>query len=279
MNPLLLLLSLVRATAAAGGGPRHAIALDVESGLATSAAWLPAELRRAAVELVGEVAEGSLLPGAALARMQEMAGRIASAVGANPQHAQSLATLTATADTVAALRLAGDGANELLAQISVDLATSPLAALVSEWRLAATPESPETVIVHILPEARQAVEVRPRGRSYIERRIRARYVATSVYPQLLLAASSQTPRDRAPDPRSTWHQRPLPDYDLAIYSEQERCKGSVVTRRLQGRIIARGASLTLELDAPAGHAIISTEILDETDKPLARILRWPPIAA
>lgn len=274
MDRSLLLLSLARAVAPVRGEGTHlALVAGVERITAGLAGLMPQPAFSALRTLLRASAAGGLPTGALLAELGPLAAALRE-VADEP----ALVALAAQAQTIVALRCGANGGPGALRHATINLAATSLADLVDEWRLAATPGSPETIVARVPAEADGPLTVRLSGKGFVERRVAVSYAADTPFPRLLLAAPSRGARDEAPQDRDSWHQLPFPDYDLAVLSEQERHKGSVATRRLEGRVIAHGATLTLALDAPEGHGIISTEILDETDRPLARVICWPSVA-
>jgi len=279
MDPSLLLLGLVRAVAPVKGDGAHlSLFVRVGRAIAGLAEVVPPATLGALEALLSASAAGSLTVSAATAQIRLLAGALRQVAADDPGRGAALAALAAQTQTIIALRCGGNGGPGVLRHGTITLAASPLADLIDEWRLAVTPETPETIVAYVPAEAVEPVAVRLRGQSFIERRVVVSYHANLVSPRLLLTAPSRSVRDELPQDHDAWSQLPIPDYDLAVLTEQERHKGTVVTRRLEGRVIARGATLSLYLDAPKDHAIISTEILDETGRPLARVLRWPPVA-
>lgn len=279
MDPSLSLLALVRAVAPFKGDGLHlSLAVRVGRFCELLATFVPRPTLEALESLLAASAAGGMAISEAVAEIHRLADELHTAVAGDPARAAALATLAAHAQAIGALRIGANSSSGLLRQGSLDLTTSPLTDLIAEWRLAATPESPETIVAQLPPAAGAPLVVKMRGQSFIERRVAICYEPDSTAPRLLLAAPSLSVRDAAPSEREAWPQPPFPDYDLAVLSEQERHKGVVATRRLAGRVIARGSRLTLALSAPQDAAIISTELLDETGRPLVRVLLWPPVA-
>lgn len=279
MDPSLLILALVRAVAPFKGDGLHlSLVVREQRFHELLAAFVSAPTLDALAELLRLSAAGGLALGEATAEINRLAGELRVAA-ADPERAAILATLAAQAQALVALRIGANSASSMLRHASLDLISSPLTDLITEWRLSATPESPETIVVNLPPGAAAPLTVQMRGPNFIERRVAVCYEPGTAPPRLLLTAPTLSVRDAAPVDRAAWPQLPFPDYDLAVLTEQERHKGVVATRRLEGRVIARGPRLALTLEAPEGAALVSTEILDEIGRPLVRVLRWPPAAA
>jgi len=206
-----------------------------------------------------------------LPRLHELAAMISPVAG----HEQRLAELASQTQTLAGVaRAGGEGA---LTHVTIDLATSPLAPLVTAWHVPAADGASRMSVVYLAAIARADRVVRPRGDHFVERHVRLRYDQDQPYPLIELDAPSAHAIDAAPVVRSEWRQHPLSDYDLRIFSEQERLMGSVRTRLVESPSSVEGAGLKLQLGAPPGVRLLSTELLDQHEHPLLRVLRWPAI--
>jgi hypothetical protein len=209
-------------------------------------------------------------------RAEELLPRLhelAATVTPDGQGAQHLAELAAKSQTLAGLSRAG--AESALTTAALDLATSPLADLVTIWGLPATGGAPPLSVVCLNGISRADRLVRSHGDHFIERRVRLRYRIDQRYPLIELDTLSAHALDAAPVARAEWRQHPLDDYDLRIFSEQERLMGSVRTRLVEPPTSVEGAGLKLELSAPPGARLLATELLDEREQPLLRVLCWP----
>lgn len=235
--------------------------------------------------LLGEVATPASAAACAQLLIQAAAGRVpaeqllpklealAPSLGADERQASRAAALADQLQTVAALARA-DPAGALTAA-TIDLATSPLAALVTVWHLEGAPANC-VVCMEGLSGADRLVQ--PRGEHPLQRRLRLRYEQASPFPLLETELPMVTARDTAPAPRGPWRQRDLPDYDVRLFSEQGRPLGHVQTRRREPPGVLSGTGLTIELRGDAGVQLLVTELRDLQDQTLLSLWRWPALA-
>lgn len=190
---------------------------------------------------------------------------------------ERLAELTGHLQTITALGQEY-GPDSSLAYATLDLATSPLTALVTVWHLEGEASEPPVSVVCLTGVSGAERVVRPRGAGFVERRLALRYTHADPYPLLEADALTTLAHEATPRLRPSWRQLPLPDYDLSLFTEQERPKGSVRTRAVSGPVSLRRPGLSLELAAAPGAQLLATELRDEHDRPLLRVLRWPPLS-
>lgn len=186
-----------------------------------------------------------------------------------------VAELAGHLETLAALRRSDrQGA---LAQVSLDLAASPLTGLVTIWHLGGAPGEPPVSVV--CREGLSSAErlLRPRGDSFVERRVTLRYSPAERFPLVAVAAPAKTALDHEPAARVPWRQLPLPDYDLQVFSEQGRPLGLVRTRLLDTPLQLAREPIALTLAAPTGLQLAATELVDESGAVVLCVIAWPPL--
>ncbi len=224
-----------------------------------------------------EISQGRMRADQAIPHIHALAAQLDQIVAAEPQRAAQIETLARQLQTYTLINRSTGGESSALAHVTINLAESDLAHLVREWHISGTTAEPAILVVSMAPALSSEHRVRLRGSSYIERRVTLHYWANKAHPRLRARALSATARDDQPQADRDWWQPPLLDYDLTIFTEQERLKGRVFTRQAPMPLVVRGAVFTLILEGSSNAQITITEFRDELDKPLVRVLLWPPI--
>lgn len=275
-SSLPLLLSLLRATTAwRNSATKPALALAADDPALLLAEIAPTALVAAVSAALREISQGQARAAQALPRLRALAAQLDQIAGAEPQRAAQIETLTRQLQTYTLINGSSGVESSALTHVAIHLAESDLAQLVREWHIGATDAGPAILVVSMAPPGEH--RVRLRGSSYIERRVTLHYQTNQTHPQLSVRALSATARDDQPQADREWPQPPLADYDLTIFTEQERIKGRVFTWQTPTPLVVRGAVFTLILEGPSNALITTTEFRDELDNPLARVHLWPPV--
>lgn len=267
---LVLLLNLIELAAPPAGATNAVPTLEIDAPAILAEVASPPAVD-AFAQLLAEASQHGARAEEVLPRLHE----IAAAIDPDPQRAQRLTELAAQSQTLAGLSRAG--AESALTYATLDLATSPLAGLVTAWHLPSTAGAPSLSVVCLSGISRADRIVHSRGDHFVERRVRLRYRPDHRYPLIELDTMSAHVLDVAPVARASWQQHPLADYDLRIFTEQERTMGFVRTRLVESPGSVASAELKLELRTPPGARLLATELLDEREQLLLRVLCWPSI--
>ncbi|MCG8350506.1 MAG: hypothetical protein MI924_22290 [Chloroflexales bacterium] len=222
-------------------------------------------------------AQGRLSAEQALAQLAQLAATLEQAAARQLELRQHLADLAESYQTLLAIRQAAQEPQSALSSIVIDLATSPLTPLVWAWRLQDAQEHYDIAILHVSRDSSVTQKLRLHGGDYACRRIAFSYEPQQVAPTLALQALSMAESDAKPTGRRRWVQYPLSDYDLTLYTEQYRCKGSVATRRSAEPLLVQSGPITLSYTPQAGRQLIVTEIRNEHGQLCGRVLRLLPI--
>ena len=212
-----------------------------------------------------------------IVELRRITEQLVHAISRDPQRSARLETIAQHVQTIAAINQDAVGGQHAIRHLHIDLANSPLLHYVQEWHIRADPPQPNSLILCQVSDQPGEYVVRSHGQTYIERRIALHYRVNLANPAVAPHALTATPTENLPRERQEWQQRPLPDDDLAIYTEQERYKGRVVSRRLALPIVVDGAPLHVTLATTEDAYVIATDIVDENDQLLIRVIRWPPV--
>lgn len=211
-----------------------------------------------------------------LVELRRIAEQITQATGTDPQRSTRLETVAQHIQTIAAINQDAVAGQHAIRQVRIDLANSPLLRYIQEWHIRPVPPESTSIILCHVSNPPGAHVVRLRGQTYIERRVALRYHAHDLHPSVELRALAATLAENMPNQRQVWKQRPLPEDDLSIYSEQERYKGRVTSRRLMLPIVIDGPPFHITLTTTKDAYVVATDIFDENDSLLVRVIRWPP---
>jgi hypothetical protein len=137
------------------------------------------------------------------------------------------------------------------------------------------PGQPTAVIVGLLPQSigQQGITTGLKSDSAIERRTEIVYNGASPYPRLNLNLPSRRGIFEFRNKRSDWVQRPFPEYDLEVYSFQERLLGSIQTRYPNSLDLIMGKTFSITIPKQEGIVLVETSFLDPAHRPLARYIR------
>lgn len=207
--------------------------------------------------------------------LRRIAEQIAQATSADLQHNAQLEAVAQHVQTIAAINQDAVDGQHTIRQMQIDLANSPLMRYVQEWHIQSATPPTNAVICHVSDQTGE-YRVRLRGLTYIERRAALRYTPHDPHPFVEVRALTATPTESMPSERQVWQQRPLPADDLAIYTEQERYKGRIMTRRMDLPLVVDGEPVRITLAAGEHAHVVATDFLDENDRLLVRVIRWPP---
>jgi hypothetical protein len=263
---LLLLLNLLEASTPPDGSPRPSLDIDAPAILAELA---PPPLVASFVAAFAANARGET-------RVEELLPRLdalATSIAADANKAERVALRASQLQTIAALQKASRDA--ALSHVALDLATSPLTELVTVWHLHDA-SSIATSLVCLNSISPADILLCAPGDHFLARRLRLRYRRDQPYPRIELDALSQSGLDTGPIAREHWQQVPSPEHDLRVLSEQERAMGLVRSRLVASPGSIKGAGLELKLEAAPGTQLLQTELLDQHEQVLLRVLRWPP---
>lgn len=275
---LLLLLDLLRATTQVyGGAARPALVLAVSEPAQLLAEFAPPDLVAVIGGLLREITHGQLRVEQSIPQLRDCAAKLEQVIAREPSLADQLHMLGQQLQMLDTINRAAAGESSVLTQVGIHLAETELAALVREWHISASATEPAIVVVCTPPELPADHSLRLRGSHYVERRVTFHYQVQAAHPRLSLRSLSATVFDDTPQAQRDWWQLPATDYDLTIFTEQERFKGRIFTRRLPTPLMVHGDVFTLTLAGSSGSHILSTELRDERDTPLTRVLHWPPI--
>ncbi len=278
-SSLLFLLDLLRAaTSSYAGAAKPNLVLAADDPAILLAEFAPPELVAAIGDWLRAIMQGQMDAEHAIPHLHHLAAQLERVIEREPQSDDRLQALGRQLQILDTINRAAAGEDSVLTHVSIDLAESELTSLVREWHLAATATEPAIIVVSTMSGASGRHGLRLRGPNYIERRVTLHYHTTPAHPRLSLRSLSATRLDAQPQPQRDWWQHPLADYDLTIFTEQERFKGRIFTRHEPAPLIVRGGVFTLTLAGANNSQIIATEFRDEFDQPLARVLLWPPIA-
>jgi hypothetical protein len=277
-SSLLLLLSLLRATTAVpGGAAKPILVLAADDPALLLAEIAPPAFVAAVSAALREITQGRMRVEQAIPDLYSLAAQLDQVIAREPQAADRLQALGQQLQILDTINRAAADEHSALTHVSIHLADSELTSLVREWHIAATPTEPAIIVVGTLSGLSGEHGLRLRGSNYIERRVTLYYHTTHAHPRLRLRSLSANGLDDRQQPHHDWWQHPLTDYDLMIFTEQERFKGRILTRQIPLPLKVHGGMFTLTLAGSNNAHIIATEFRDEFDTPLARVLRWPPI--
>jgi hypothetical protein len=275
---LQLLLNILRIAAPAPGAAAPPLVLPADTAASLLAEFAPAATIAEISTFLPQAAQGAVETERVVPHLRRAAAQIALAATGAPDHAARMEGVTQELETIAAINQLAAGGRTVLRHVSISLAESTLPALVREWHVRTAETEPDVIVVSQAGARSGELVVRSRGKSYVERRVALRYHESFDHPWLDLHVLSAIANDERPRIRYRWRQRALPDYDLTIYTEQERRKGRVATRLLDQTVVVQGDVFTLRLPVAEGAYLLTTDYFDEDDRPLVRALRWPPLA-
>jgi hypothetical protein len=161
----------------------------------------------------------------------------------------------------------------MVRQMHLNLGDLPLLEYIKSWHIQGSSGQPTFILVGQPTVGPNGLIIRTRGYHYIERRITLRYIAAHGEPFVHIPTLSSTLFETRPSDERTWRQRAHPDYDLTIFTEQERIVGFVRTRAVTTQLDVAGIAVTIALPATSEHPIMITDIVDADNQPLVRVLR------
>lgn len=167
-------------------------------------------------------------------------------------------------------------AGRTIRHIHASLDERAFSTIVAEWHIQNARAEHETVVINRVVASEQPIIFRPRGTSYIERHIALHYRPNVNHPIIELRAPSATATEAVPCTRPAWRQPAHPDYDLLVYTEQKRFKGTVVTRAFDLPLVIEGQLITLTVPG-TNTRVIATDIYDSQETLLTRVFCWPPM--
>jgi len=277
-SSLLLLLSLLRTAAAVhGGAAKPTLVLAVDDPALLLADIAPPAFVAAVGDALREITQDRMRVEQAIPELYHLAAQLDQVIAREPQASDRLQALGRQLQLLDTMNRAAADEHGALTHVSIDLAESELTSLVREWHIAATVTEPAIIVVGILPGSPSEHGLRLRGSNYIERRVTLHYHTTQNHPRLHLRSLSAHRLDDRPQTYRDWWQHPLTDYDLTLFTEQARFKGRIFTRQIPSPLKVQSGVFTLTLAGSNNAHIIATELRDEFDTPLVRVLRWPPI--
>jgi hypothetical protein len=211
--------------------------------------------------------------GRSVVALQQGARQIAQEAHADENRVRRLGTLVALAQIIAAINRGTIGPQQMVRQMHLNLGALPLLEYIQSWHIQGQSGQPTFILVGQPTVGPNGLIIRTRGCHYIERRITLRYIASHREPFVHVPMLSSTLFETRPRNERTWRQRAHPDYDLTIFTEQERIVGFMRTRAETKQLVIPGIALTIALPATAEHPIIITDIVDADNQPLVRVLR------
>jgi hypothetical protein len=240
--------------------------------------YVPAAQAEEIITFLDELTQEAIPIDSAMRQIRQFAEQIAEGAANAPDRAASLEVAAQQIGLLASLNRHPADGNSPLRHLRTSLDNSLLSPIVQEWHIHTAQGGQDIVVISRVHARTEQIFFRPRGSHYIERRIVLHYNHDDDHPVIELNTLTATMLDRHPRARHLWRQPATPDYDLIIYTEQERLKGRIMTRFLELPLVLEGDTITLTASLTAGGRIAATDVLDEQDQPLLRVLCWPPVS-
>lgn len=165
--------------------------------------------------------------------------------------------------------------SQLVGHIDLRIKSIRLFDYIPRLTIDPVPGTPTTVIIGTMPQtlSQPDITVSSPHDSYIERRTEIVYSSRSPYPHLNLNTPSRRGALNVKTKRLDCIQHPFPEYDLEIYTFQERRVGNIQTRACELPYTVKGQKLSITIPRQDDTSLLETSMFDEKRNPLLHCVR------
>jgi hypothetical protein len=228
---------------------------------------LDAQVAQKLLELAS-LAQGSDSTVALLAAVADHAPALKAGLG-DPAYADRLHALDRHLATLLAINHIAGPASPNRGALMID--SLDLLRYIERLQIADSGNS-HTILIGT-PISENGCIIRLPGPSYIAQRVTITYHSRADYPRLNLTTPTLSAYDDRPQQREMWVQKPLPSYNLDIYTYKDRLMGRVTTQLVPTFPAIFEQHLRLAFAPQIGAQFLVTEIRDDLGALLARCIK------